>query len=67
MLLLQIPISNKLLQEVLIVQGIDEGRVGNYIRIEDRINNIRYHVTEQVMTLVDAEVRKMQGRKTLTY
>ena len=62
-----IHLSPLLLKELLTEQSIEAWRVGNYIRIEDRVNNLRYQVSDQVMTLIMIEIQKLQGIKSKTY
>lgn len=55
-----IPISDWVIQEVLKLQAVEEGRLWNYTKIDERIDKFRSHVSDLVMGSVIAEIHRLQ-------
>ncbi len=58
---MEIPISDFVLKEVLLLQALEEGRCGNYTNVDSFIDKTRYRVADLVMASVLREVRKLQA------
>lgn len=58
---MQIPLSDSVVCEVLKLQAIEEGRMGNYINVDDRLDKLRYRVNELVMASVLREIRILKS------
>lgn len=58
---MEIPISDSVLRQVLKLQAIEEGRLGNYTHLDARLDKVRYRVADLVMASVLREVRRLQG------
>jgi hypothetical protein len=59
---MNIPIYEPVVAAVLKLQAIEEGRCGNYINIDQRVNTLRYLVSDLVMASVLREIRKQQSK-----
>jgi len=55
-----IPISDWVIQEVLKLQAVEEGRLGNYTKVDERIDKFRSHVSDLVMWAVMVEIHRLQ-------
>ena len=58
-----IPISDEVIKEVLKLQAVEEWRLWNYTRIDDRIDKFRFHVSDLVMWAVMKEIHHLQWNK----
>lgn len=58
---MNILISDSVLREVLKLQAIEEGRMGNYTNLDARLDKVRYRVADLVMASVLREVRRLQA------
>lgn len=58
-----IPISNEVIQEVLKLQSVEEWRLGNYTKVDERIDKFRFHVSDLVMWAVMKEIHQLQWNK----
>lgn len=57
---MNITLSNPSVAWLLKLQAIYAGRNGNYIRIEDRVESLRYRVWDQVMTEIMIQIENSQ-------
>lgn len=57
---MNINLSDSVVSQVLKLQAIEEWRLGNYIRIDEKINKLRYLVSELVLASVLREIRTQQ-------
>lgn len=62
-----VEISNWVIKEVLKLQAVEEGRVGNYTKIDERIDKFRYRVSDLVISSVIKEIHKQQNYKLPSY
>ena len=58
-----IPISDWVITEVLKLQAIEEGRLWNYTKVDERIDKFRYHVKDLIMWAVLAEINRLQNKQ----
>lgn len=64
---MQINLSDRAVTLLLKVQAIDAWRTGNYSRISDRVDRLRYRVNDLVMTEIILQIEEQQGQLKLTY
>lgn len=62
-----INLSENVLTEILWLQMVEKGRVGNYTRVEDVVNACRYDVADKVMTLVLDDINYQLGNKKILH
>lgn len=58
-----VQISDEVIAEVLKLQAVEEWRLGNYTKIDERIDKFRYMVSDLVMGSVMKEIHKLQWNK----
>lgn len=61
----QFTISDESLTGLLKLQALYAGRNGNYIRIEDRVEMLRYRVWDRVMTEIMIQIEQQQKQPLL--
>lgn len=64
---MQINLSDRAVTLLLKVQAIDAWRTGNYSRISDRVDRLRYRVNDLVLTEIMKQIEEQQGQLKLTY
>jgi hypothetical protein len=55
-----IPISDWVIQEVLKLQAVEEGRLGNYTKVDEQLDKFRYRANDLLMWAVMAEIHRLQ-------
>lgn len=63
--MLTIELSEHVVTEILKLQAIEEGRMGNYTNVDQRLDKVRYRVNELLMASVLREIRKLQANPRL--
>ena len=58
--MLNINLSDESLEWLLKLQALYSGRTGNYIRIEDKVDMLRYRVWDRVMSEIMLQVEELQ-------
>lgn len=58
-----IPVSDEVVKEYLKLQAVESWRLGNYTRIDERIDKFRYHVADLVLASLEKEINALQGKK----
>jgi hypothetical protein len=62
---LHITLSDSVLEKVLILQALEEWRSGNYTRIDEQVDKMRYRVNDLIMGAVFAELHHQQKQPKL--
>jgi hypothetical protein len=60
--MLNIDLSDESVTGLLKLQALYEWRNWNYIRIEDKVDMLRYRITDRVMTEIMLQIEQQQGR-----
>lgn len=56
-----------LINDILRLQQVEQGKVGNYTRLEDLVDTCRYDVADKVMTLVLSDINYQLGNKPILH
>lgn len=59
--MINIPLSDEVVREVLKLQAIEEGRQGNYTNVDERVDKLRYRVADLVMGSVMRKIHELQA------
>jgi hypothetical protein len=60
-------IPDILVRDILGLQQVEQGKVGNYTRLESIVNACRYDVADKVMTLVLSDINYQLGNKPILH
>lgn len=62
-----INIPDSTLNDILGLQMVEQGKVGNYTKVEPIVNACRYAVADKVMTLVLDDINYQLGNKRILH
>ena len=62
-----IHISDALVHDILSLQEVEQGKIGNYINVESLVNACRYKVADNLLTLVMADINSQIGEKPVLH
>ena len=62
-----IGLEDKLLHNVLMLQRVEEGKEGNYTRVEGAVSALRYNISDRILTLVMVEVDRQNWKKPIIH
>jgi hypothetical protein len=60
-------IPDILVRDILGLQQVEQGKVGNYTRLESIVNACRYDVSDKVMTLVLSDINYQLGNNPILH
>lgn len=55
------------MHDMLMLQRVEEGKEGNYTRVEPIVNALRYKIMDRVSTLIMAEIDAERGKKPILH